>query len=179
MASLLPEINAIIACYLPAREGDYFRERAGDIGIKSIIDGKTCRNGTLHSYNDQPIFFEHGLCEWFAYGKRHRGGDRPAVVCTDPQELKITDWREWWINGKRHREGDKPARIFNDRQEWWINGKRHREGDKPAIVYRSGYMEWRVNGLCHRDGGKPAIIYSKGDKEYWVNGSKQNNCAIH
>jgi len=115
--------------------------------LKAITIGKS--NGdTLH----------------FKNGKRHREGNKPAVVYANGT-------KEWWKNGKLHRDGNKPAVVWtNGRKEWWKNDKRHRDGDKPAVVLANGTKAWWKNGKRHRVGDKPVVVYANGYKEWWKNG---------
>ena len=45
---------AIIATYLPVSEGDDIRKCAGNVIFRHEQDGKTYKNGTLHSFDDKP-----------------------------------------------------------------------------------------------------------------------------
>ena len=77
--------------------------------------------------------------EWLADGRRHRGGDLPAVTHSDGGQ-------EWWTRNKRHRGGDLPAVAHADGgQEWWVHGKRHRDNDLPAVVHGNGK---KVQSTC-------------------------------
>ena len=129
--SALPEgICALIATYLEG-EGEFFREKAGDIIIREVRDGKTYGNGLLHSFNDQP-----------------------AVCFTDESGRK-----EWYKNGMLHRDGDLPAQITRDGTKIWIvDGIISRGDDKPAIVQADGTMTWFLNGKMGRENGKPAVV---------------------
>lgn len=45
---------AIIASFLPKDEGDYLRKVAGKVIFKYEKNGRTYKNGLLHSYDDLP-----------------------------------------------------------------------------------------------------------------------------
>lgn len=67
-----------------------------------FIDGRSCRNSKLHSFNDNPISLSDGTQEWLCHGKRHRDGDRPALIC-------LNGTQAWYQHGKFHRDNDQPA----------------------------------------------------------------------
>jgi len=103
-------------------------------------------------------------------GKKHRGGDLPAVVTSSGDF-------EWWWGGDLRRGGDKPVIVLrNGTREWrkLIHGERvlHRDGDKPAVIYDNGSTEdsmvWYWNGFIHRGGDKPAAISAAGRAWYWM-----------
>ena len=74
---------AMIAAYLPSREGEDLRRIAGKVVFRSHDkDGNTYKNGLLHSYNDE--------C---------------AISIVNPSYI----YKIWYDNGKIHREGDNPA----------------------------------------------------------------------
>jgi hypothetical protein len=136
---------AMIAAYLPKREGDDLRRVAGGVVFKHTDDsGNTYKNGLLHSYNDLP-----------------------AVI--------VDDSNQWYRDGLLHREGDLPAVIEADICEWYKNGVLHREGDNAAVIAvdddGDDYKLWYKNGVLHRDGDNPAAI--NGDsRQWWKNGKK-------
>ena len=51
--------------------------------VKDIINGKTYKNGLLHSFNDEPAIVYADRSEWYSNGKLHRVG-KPAI---------------WYVNG--------------------------------------------------------------------------------
>lgn len=80
------------------------------------------------------------VIEYFKNGKRHREGDKPAII-------RAIGTLEYYLHGKKHREGDKPAVVrTNGTEEYFINGKRHREGDKPAIIRANRIEEYYIHG---------------------------------
>ena len=150
---------AIIAAYLPEREGSDLRRVAGRVIFKHQDNkGNTYKNGALHSYNDIPAVIDGHCQTWYKDGKIHRDGDNPAIIShyTQIKEGFIDTYRGWYKNGLRHREGDLPAIIDCDLQAWYKDGKLHRCGDLPAIIYKNK-REWWKNGKIHRDGDKPAV----------------------
>lgn len=91
--------------------------------------------------------------EWYRMGKRHRDGDKPAVMHVgDSPEYS------WYQNNQLHRDGDKPAFITPTAKLWYKHGMKHRDGDRPAYVDIYGKKIWYKNGLVHRDGDQPACI---------------------
>lgn len=63
--------------------------------------------------------------EWFSDGRRHRMGDRPAVV--------YTSGAMWWYrSGLLHRDGDEPAYVSEtgDISEVWHDGVRRQKPTK-------------------------------------------------
>jgi len=141
---------AMIAAFLPDREGYHLRRVAGKVAFRSVDKhGNTYRNGLLHSFNDQPAINGYRQ-EWYKNGDLHRGGDLPAIVEGNLQE--------WYNDGKLHREGDRPAHHDDEVELWYFDGLLHREGDKPAVVVGEGRKEWYRNGKRHRDCERPAII---------------------
>ena len=109
---------AMISAFLPVKEGRDLRRVSGSITFRhNDVYGNTYKNGTLHSFDDQPAYVGPFIKEWYKNGILHRERDLPAVV--------IGDWREeWWINGKRHRDGDLPAVITeNEGNFWYKDGK--------------------------------------------------------
>ena len=157
---------AIIAACLPSEEGRDVRSVAGQVFFRSQDeDGRTYRNGLLHSFDGQPALVVNGRHqEWYKDGKLHREDDLPAIM--NPY------YQEWWINGKRHRDGNRPAIIDSDIQEWWKNGFLHREGDLPDFINgnnRNNIRQWYNDGNLHRENDLPAII-SQYYQEWWING---------
>lgn len=72
-------------------------------------------NGKLHSFNDKPAaVYEDGTQYWYKNDKRHRDGDKPAVITSDMQA--------WFKDGLRHRD-DGPAEIWEGGAQWWVNDK--------------------------------------------------------
>ena len=63
---------AIIAAYLPKYEGSDLRRVAGSIVFRhEDLDGKTYKNGVLHSYNDKPAVIDAHSQEWYKNGVRY------------------------------------------------------------------------------------------------------------
>ena len=162
---------AMIASFLPSREGDDLRMVAGDVCFKHTDkDGNTYKNGLLHSYNDLPAVKDsYGTQRWYKNGKLHRDtppgaepGDLPAVIYT-------RGGREWYKNDKLHREGDLPAvEDSYGTQKWYKNGKLHRDtppgaelDDLPAVIYSNGTQRWYKNGKLHKETspGRNQVIY--------------------
>ena len=161
---------ALLAAFLPQDEGRDLRRVAGGAVVRSRDeDGRTYKNGALHSFEDVPAIRETELrltpyvhrvelfAEWYKDGKRHRDGDLPAVIDQFSEE--------WYKDVKSHREGDRPAFISDGFQEWYRDGKRHRDGGFPAVI-DTDRMEWYVNDVYHRDGGLPAVIDGAVQKWY-------------
>lgn len=143
-----------------------------------------------HSLNDEPAFnMDNGdIQEWYQFGKKHRDGDKPAVImkkcvikdewasdddyyCEDEADDNLEIYI-WYNNGLIHRDGDQPAYIEEgDRQEWYQNGKLHRDNDKPAIIYNNGDISFYKHGKLHRDNDLPAVISADGKRVlYYKNG---------
>ena len=94
----------------------------------------------------------------------HRGGDRPAIVCANGDQV-------WYERGRCHREGGQPAVVCADgHREWHKRGEKHRGGDLPAVVCADGGQEWWERGLPHREDNQPAIVRANGTREWWVRG---------
>lgn len=126
--------------------------------------------GITHRDDDLPAIVSDAEQHWFKAGKRHREGDRPAIVHTGGAQT-------WYKHGKRHRDGDKPADIYpNGSQIWYKNGKIHRDGDKPADIQPNGSQTWYKNGKIHRDNGPAHIYGSTGD--WYTNGNYITSKAI-
>ena len=69
---------AMIAAYLPPYEGYYLRTVAGSVVFRHIDrDGRTYKNGLLHSYDDVPAINKNDYKAWYLDGKLHRHGDNP------------------------------------------------------------------------------------------------------
>jgi hypothetical protein len=135
---------AILAAFLPRAEGNDLRRVAGDVVFRSTDrDGRTYRNGLLHSYEDEPaIIADNGTYKvWYKQGKIHREGDLPAITRNE-------QYQEWYRNGRLHRDRDLPAIIGTNFREWYKNGKLHRDGDQPAVIdLQLQLREWWVNGI--------------------------------
>jgi antitoxin component YwqK of YwqJK toxin-antitoxin module len=131
---------AMIAAYLPKREGHDLRRVAGKVVFRHVdTDGNTYKNGVLHSYNDEPAIVNGQRSEWYKDGKLHRDGDLPAIISTDRQQ--------WCRNGSFHRDGDLPAVIGEGNLQYWYKyGKLHREGDLPAVIH-GNYKGFYKNGV--------------------------------
>ena len=111
---------AMISAFLPLQEGRELRRVAGDVVFRSTgMDGRTYRNGLLHSYDDEPAINEVDYKVWYKDGVIHREGDKPAVI--------ESGWYDWVVNGNRHREGGKPAVIGPTYKGWYIHGELQNE----------------------------------------------------
>ena len=111
---------AMIAAFLPKNEGHDLRLIAGNVVFRSEDkDGRTYKNGLLHSYDDMPAISLDNYKVWYKNGKIHREGDMPAIVRGD-------FYKEWYKNGLLHREGDLPAIISRYGNEWWKDGNLQR-----------------------------------------------------
>ncbi len=101
---------------------------------------------------------EDGTIEYLdKEGKRHRNGDKPAVVYPNGT-------RFWYHHGKPHRGNDKPAYTSTSGcATWWVNGLRHRNGG-PAIVDTYTHIYYQ-NGVLHRTDG-PAVCGETHDTYY-------------
>jgi hypothetical protein len=107
---------AIIASYLPSREGDDLRRVAGKVEFRHDRDWCTYKNGLLHSYNELPVYTRGKYQVWYRDGKLHREADRPAII--------NRNYSAWFKNGLLDREGDLPVIIDLDsnRKEWYKEG---------------------------------------------------------
>ena len=103
-------------------------------------------------------------CHWHRMGKKHRDGDKPAVVALYPNG--VVKSHVYMLNDKVHRE-DRPAMI-----EWSQNGKitltsyyengKHVRNNGPSIINkRMAMLSWNIDGLSHRDDG-PAFVLGRG-----------------
>jgi hypothetical protein len=105
---------AMIAAYLSPSEGFHLRRAAGNLTFRhEDSEGRTYKNGVLHSYEDKPAVNTLLYQMWYKNGELHREGDLPAYV-SDRN-------RQWYINGVLHRDG-KPAFIEGDVQEFYTYG---------------------------------------------------------
>jgi hypothetical protein len=163
---LLPAYeSALVATFLDGKEGNFFRKATGDVEIKEVRNGCTYKNGSLHSFNDQPAVSNNEMQGWYKDGLLHREGDLPALI-----EHSFSTVTSYYINGKLHRDGDMPAVEGFEFSQWFRNGLLHRDGDLPAVVDNFQY-EWWVNGKRHRDDDKPAFDDERTDtKQWWVDG---------
>jgi antitoxin component YwqK of YwqJK toxin-antitoxin module len=144
---------AIVAAFLPKGEGDDLRRVAGKVVFRSTgREGRTYRNGLLHSYQDEPaIVADNGTYKvWYKQGKIHRDNDLPAITRNEV-------YQEWYRDGKLHRDNDLPAIVGTNLREWYRNGELHRDGDEPALI-DGEIRQWYKNGELHRDGDEPALI---------------------
>ena len=88
---------AIIAAFLKPQEGSDLRRVAGSIVFRhEDRDGRTYKNGVLHSYNDKPAIISEDIQEWYKNGKLHREGDLPAVISENKQA--------WYKYGECYRQ---------------------------------------------------------------------------
>ena len=72
---------AMIASFLPPYEGDELRKLAGNVVFKHRDkEGRTYKNGLLHSYDDKPAINYRGHQIWYNNGQVHREHDKPASV---------------------------------------------------------------------------------------------------
>ena len=113
----------------------------------ALVDARSkrwCKNGELHSYNNQPALIRKLSEEYYKQGELHREGDKPAVIRKGTSGIVC---EEYLINGELHREGDKPAIIRKDCEKYYKNGVLHRDGDKPAVVYKNGDVEYYKDGV--------------------------------
>jgi hypothetical protein len=111
---------AMISAFLPEQEGRDLRRVSGGVLFRSTsMDGRTYRNGLLHSYNDEPAINEVDYKVWYKHGVVHRGGDKPAVI--------ESGWYDWVVNGNRHREGGNPAVVGPTYRGWYIHGELQKE----------------------------------------------------
>ena len=141
---------SIIAACLPANEGREVRLLAGEVFFRSEDNqGRTYRNGLLHSFDDQPAMIDDfGTQLWYRDGVVHRDGDLPAYV----GDQDFDETQRWYKNGVLHREGG-PVAIEDSGlqgiyQEWWFEGRRHRVGG-PAFISNRG-SDWWENGIFIR-----------------------------
>ena len=101
---------AMLAAFLPDNEGNDLRRVAGGAVVRSEDeDGRTYKNGLLHSFEGEPAI-------------------RETELRLTPYIYRIELFAEWYKDGKRHRDGDLPAVRDRFSEEWWINGKRHSDG---------------------------------------------------
>ena len=126
---------AMIAAFLPEKDGDEVRRAAGNVVFRSEdTDGNTYKNGLLHSFDDRPAFVKGEYRAWYKNGKRHRDGDLPAY---QSGEILM-----WFKNGFCHREFDLPAYVSGSKSEYWYNGLRHRGNGLPALIDETKYEYW-------------------------------------
>ena len=134
LATLLPLLNAVD----PAPDST-------SNGYMRWVDAKS----RLHRGYGLPALVDPEgiyLYTWFKHGRRHRPGDRPAVILAD-------GGLQWWVDDLPHRDGDKPASVYPDgSRQWWVNGVQHRVGApaelwSPAATNRGAWLaRWHENG---------------------------------
>lgn len=107
-------------------KGDSIWMQYGEIhrdGLPAYMSHTQCtqlwyKHNKLHRENDLPAAEYPDDREWWIDGKRHRDGDKPAVV-----NGRSGDCLEWWVDDKRHRAGGQPAVLWkNGPEEYWENG---------------------------------------------------------
>lgn len=155
---------AIIASYLgDSKEGFEIRKCTGNLVYKHEKNGRTYKNGMLHSFHDKPKKnIKTGDLYWYKDGLIHREGDRPAYISKN--------YHIWYKNGKIHRDGDNPAIVKDSYMCWYKNGEIHRDNDQPAIIDTHTHSQsWCKNGFYHRENRLPALI-SPENKLWFVNG---------
>lgn len=146
-----------------------------DYDLPACIREYHKKEGIKHLPSSSFIHKKGPIEEYFTHNKRHRNGEKPAVIWYNGDF-------EYWVNGKLHRLGGKPACKRNldecNIKAWYENGKPHRENDLPAIVttYKKPIKgvidfskEWFIKGKRHRGNGKPALVTNK-TLEWWENG---------
>lgn len=117
---------------------------------------------------------------FYAYGTKHRGGDKPAMACYN--EINQLEYAEYWFNGERHRDGDGPAvvsqmwlgnRCLPIRYVYYVHDEKHRFADKPAMSVFNYTAKiptredtYYRNGVVHRETGPARIRYQMIDGEY-------------
>jgi hypothetical protein len=139
------------------------------------------------------VEFANGTVEWRdGDGRRHRDGDKPAVVFeggsrlvwfvhgvmrrSDPDLPNVLhgDGSMEWRNekGELHREGGKPAIVTKNFQAWFMDGRRCGAPESGCHVLRAnGNQEWfDEQGRHHRPGGEPAIIEACGTRRWLEHG---------
>jgi antitoxin component YwqK of YwqJK toxin-antitoxin module len=88
---------AMIAAYLSPSEGFHLRRAAGNLTFRhEDSEGRTYKNGVLHSYEDKPAVNTLLYQMWYKNGELHREGDLPAII--DGEHYKI-----WYKNGYVYR----------------------------------------------------------------------------
>lgn len=147
--------------------------------------GRIHRAGDFHALenpnadSDSSGYFSR---EWYIHGKRHRDGDKPAVIIEDydgREEPRL----EWRIHGQLHREGvdghpPGPALISRGGDQFWYMRDKLHCDDGPAVIFRDGTQYWYKNGQLHRGKGRPAVIYGEhshenpGGREWWIHGER-------
>lgn len=135
----LPEcVHAIIASYCSdLKHREYFSLLSGNVGLKTEKDGKTYRNGLLHSFDDNPAWSCEDMKIWYHKGKRHRDSG-PAIIYANGTE-------EWWKHGKPHRDHDLPAvKTTDGLLAWYQDGKCHRDNNQPSWIFQH-QKKW----FCH------------------------------
>ena len=109
---------AMLSAFLPKEEGHDLRRVAGNVVFRSRDrDGRSYRNGLLHSYDDEPaIVADNGTYKvWYKQGKIHREGDLPAITRNEI-------YQEWYKEGELHRDNYLPAIQGNSMRQWYTNG---------------------------------------------------------
>lgn len=141
-SQILPEACfALISSFFSEKDeaAEVLNKLAGEVGCRTERNGKTYRNGLLHSYDENPAVNHDGIQIWYYRGRIHRDHDLPAVI-TPSRKI-------WYQYGKRHRstvdenKHTLPAVIMNSYEEWWIDGELHRDHDLPAVVSHAPYVD--------------------------------------
>jgi len=90
------------------------------------------RNGRSHTDG-------HGTQTWYKDGKKHQGGDKPAVCEATTRQGVIVEYADggkaWFKNGKLHRDGDKPAVCEATTRQGVI------------VEWETGYKAWYKDGV--------------------------------
>ena len=108
----------------------------------------------IHYKNNVELRFYNTHKIWYKNNKRHRDGDKPAVIWTDGD-------KEWYINGRRHRDGDKPAMVYRTGNSWYKHGKVHRI-NAPAIISDSYQCWYYYNDRSNTEREYQKLMYEKG-----------------
>ncbi len=136
--------------------------------------------GITHRGHDMPaiIHKNNTITEWYWHSKRHRAGDKPALIGSCDRQV-------WYYDGQCHREGDKPAVICANGTQYWIKeGRIHRENDLPAVIWADALypggavtQAWYHMGERHRGDDNPAVIRADGSSEWWRFNSLHRTCG--
>lgn len=157
---------SLIICFDEKGQIDQYRKEYRQFGLLHNENGaaKITKNRYGVSY------------EYYSFGKRHRGNDKPALIQRNyvnanivvPFKKKLV----WYVNDEIHRIG-RPALIeiglLGKKIEHVQHGKLHNSRG-PARVVKNGCHKTIVfcqDGLFHRDDDKPSYIEIGNGRKIW------------
>lgn len=141
-------------------------------GVSFISEKRWYQNGKLHrpsEEEDLPASVLYNINttkiqeNWYYEGKRHRDGDKPALIIR--HQNNNIGRLEWYQNGTLHRDGDLPASISQNengiviRQQWY---RKNIPYNPPSLGVKDEILD--------KDNCRPSIISyhpEDGCTKYW------------